>query len=122
MSRIGNLPIKIPQWVEVLVSDNEIKVKWPKGELILPLGDFSLSFKEEEGNFFISRDDEKKFTKSIHWTVRSILSSMIKGVSEWFEKKLQVVGIGYKVELKWQDLQFSLGYSHPIVIKKIKDI
>jgi large subunit ribosomal protein L6 len=114
MSRIGILPISIPQGVTVSVDDkNLVTVKGPKGELY-QLIDPSLKVKVEEDQVVIERPDEEIRSKSMHGLYRSLLNNMVTGVSEGYTIKLELVGVGYRAEAKGQVLELSLGYSHDI--------
>lgn len=113
MSRIGRKPIEIPKGVEVNMSQNTVKVKGPKGELQwqCPAG---MTVAVEEGRVIVKRPDDTKKNKALHGLTRSIIANMVKGVSEGFKKELHIVGVGYRVDLKGNNLMFSLGYSHPV--------
>lgn len=113
MSRIGRKPIELPKGVEVNLSGDTIRVKGPRGELQWqwPSG---MTVTVEEGRIVVKRPDDTKKNKALHGLTRSIIANMVKGVSEGFKKELDLVGIGYRVDLKGQSLMFSLGYSHPV--------
>jgi large subunit ribosomal protein L6 len=122
MSRIGVLPIDIPQGVTVEVSDdNVITVKGPKGELTQSVHP-DLTVKVEDNQAKISRPTEQKRHKSMHGLYRSLLFNMVKGVSEGYEIKQELVGVGYRAEAKGQILELSIGYSHDIHIMLPKEI
>lgn len=116
MSRVGKNPITIPEGVSVEYVKNIIKVTGPKGNLeksVLPEAVVDI----KDNIIVVSRKKESKFSKSYHGTIRQIISNMIEGVVKGFEKKLKLFGIGYKAALKGKDLELSLGYSHPVVVK-----
>ena len=114
MSRIGILPIEIPQGVTVNVDKgNLVTVKGPKGELTQQV-DKSLTLKTEENKLTVARNSEEKQVKSYHGLYRSLLNNMITGVAEGFTIKLELTGVGYRAESKGQILELSLGYSHDI--------
>ncbi len=117
MSRIGKLPITIPQGVEVKVSDNNIvTVKGKLGELTQTV-DPAISIKIKDGNIHLSRAGESKDHKSKHGLYRSLLNNMVSGVSEGFTTVQELVGVGFKADAKGQLLELSLGYSHHIFLQ-----
>jgi large subunit ribosomal protein L6 len=116
MSRVGKKPIKIPAGVQVGVEGSRIKVKGPKGELQRQI-DTRFSVAVNEGALTVSpvlRGDEK-FFKALHGLYRSLLNNMVTGVTQGFEKKLEIVGVGFKAELKNKRLVLQIGFSHPII-------
>ncbi|HKK63079.1 MAG TPA: 50S ribosomal protein L6 [Bacteroidales bacterium] len=114
MSRIGILPIEIPQGVTVNVDkENQVTVKGPKGELTQQV-DKSLKLKIEENKLTVARSSEEKQVKSYHGLYRSLLKNMVDGAAEGFTIKLELIGVGYRAESKGQILEMSLGYSHDI--------
>ncbi len=117
MSRIGNLPISVPEGVSIQVSEtNLVTVKGPKGELSQQVNpDIKIEMKENELVF--SRPSESKQHKSMHGLYRSLVNNMIEGVSKAYEIKLELVGVGYRAESKGQLLELSLGYSHDIIME-----
>ncbi len=116
MSRIGILPIDIPQGVSIEVTDdNIVKVKGPKGELEQKVHP-DLTVKVEDNQAVVSRPTEQKRHKSMHGLYRSLIFNMVKGVSDGYEIKQELVGVGYRAEAKGQILELSLGYSHDIHI------
>ena len=114
MSRIGKVPVTIPAGVEVKVDeDNLVTVKGPKGELsgkISPL----ISVNIEEGAINVTRSDDLKESRSMHGLSRTLIGNMVTGVSEGFERKLEIVGVGYKADKQGEKLVLNLGYSHPV--------
>ena len=117
MSRIGKLPIEIPQGVTVTVADdNTITVKGPKGELKQKV-DPDIKIKIEENKLVAERPTEQKRHKALHGLYRALINNMIIGVSEGYTIQQELVGVGYKAETKGQILELSLGYSHDIYIK-----
>ncbi len=114
MSRIGILPIEIPQGVTVNVDkDNLVSVKGPKGELLQEV-DTDIKISIEESTIVVSRPTEQKRHKSMHGLYRSLIYNMVQGVSEGYVIKQELVGVGYRAEAKGQILELSLGYSHEI--------
>ena len=113
MSRIGKLPIEIPSGVTITVDSEEISVKGPKGELTVPhLSDVSV--KVEDGQAIVERKDDERIAKSQHGLQRSLLNNAVEGVSKGFEKKLEVNGVGFRVQATNNQLDMALGYSHPV--------
>jgi large subunit ribosomal protein L6 len=113
MSRIGKLPIPVPNGVQIKVADGVVQVKGPKGQLevgLLP----GITASVEDGTLTISRANEEAQTRSFHGLVRSLLANAATGVSEGWSKELSIVGIGYRAESKGTSVLFNLGYSHPI--------
>jgi large subunit ribosomal protein L6 len=116
MSRVGKKPIEIPKGVYVELKDNEILVKGPKGELKKKIPT-EIGVEIKEGKIFLSPKIETKKTKSLWGLTRSLVSNLIKGVVEGFEKKLEIQGIGYRAELKGENLILYLGFAKPIEFK-----
>lgn len=117
MSRIGNLPIELPQGVSIEIgADNLVTVKGPKGELTQQVHkDIKVSV--EESRITVVRPSESKQHKSMHGLYRSLINNMVIGVSQGYEIKQEFVGVGYRAEAKGQRLEMSLGYSHDIIIE-----
>lgn len=117
MSRIGNAPIVIPDGVDVSISGQDVSVKGSKGELSITLpGETAASV--EEGVITLTRPDDTGPSKAMHGLGRTLVSNMIIGVSEGFEKKLEIVGVGYRAAAKGKDaLEMQLGFSHPVHIQ-----
>ena len=116
MSRIGKMPIAVPAGVTVEVAENnQVTVKGPKGTLtrVFP---GEMSFKKEEGVITVERPDDQKRNKALHGLSRSLLHNMVVGVTDGFEKKLEVNGVGYRAAKQGKTLTLSLGYSHPVEI------
>jgi large subunit ribosomal protein L6 len=114
MSRVGKLPIKLPQGVSLTVqSDNTVVVKGPKGELRQSV-DPDIKVELNEGEVVVSRPTEQKRHKSLHGLYRALINNMVNGVSGGYQIQMEVVGVGYKAEAKGQILELSLGYSHDI--------
>ncbi|MBL8019435.1 MAG: 50S ribosomal protein L6 [Leptospirales bacterium] len=113
MSRIGNAPIKLPQGVDVQVAGEVLKVKGPLGSLESPLPK-GITLKNEAGTLKLDRQSDEIAIKQKHGMARAILMNSVLGVSKGWEKKLELVGVGYRAQLKGQDLTFSLGYSHEV--------
>jgi len=117
MSRIGKLPIHIPQGVQITVSDdNLVTVKGNLGELRQAV-DPSITIKIEDSTLLVERPSDEKQHKALHGLYRSLIANMVKGVSEGFKTVQELVGVGYKVTATGQILEFALGYSHNIILE-----
>jgi large subunit ribosomal protein L6 len=122
MSRIGKLPIKVPQGVTINVNpDNTVVVKGPKGELSQNVNS-DIKVALEDGELLVNRPTEQKRHKSLHGLYRALIYNMVKGVSDGYTIKMEVVGVGYKAETNGQILQLSLGYSHDIYFEIPKEV
>lgn len=117
MSRIGRLPIDIPEKVEVIVDqDNLVTVKGPKGELSEKV-DSRITVEVKDGQVLVTRPNDNKTNRSLHGLYRALIQNMVVGVSTGFEKKLQIVGVGYRATKNGKNLELQLGYSHPVVME-----
>lgn len=116
MSRIGNKPVQIPAGVEVAVNGNNVAVKGPKGQLDIDVYE-KLTVTVEENVLHVSRPDDERETRARHGLTRALIHNMVVGVSEGFEKKLELAGVGYRVQQKGKNLEFSLGFSHPVIVE-----
>jgi large subunit ribosomal protein L6 len=114
MSRIGKKPIPIPAGVKVQVSEGAVEVQGPKGKLrqALPPG---IAFKQEDANLVARTVREDAALGKFHGLARSLVANAVLGVTQGFKKELDIVGVGYRAELKGKQVQFALGYSHPVV-------
>lgn len=121
MSRIGNQPIKIEDGVTVDIDNKRVTVKGPKGELRFELP-FQLSAEIKDDEIILSRKDDEKQSKSIHGTYRMILANAVYGVKEGYEKKLELVGVGYRARLEGKTLVMTLGWNHPIKVEPYEGI
>jgi large subunit ribosomal protein L6 len=117
MSRIGNLPVNLPNGVTLTVSDtNVVSVKGPLGTLAQEV-DKDLKVEVVDNNIIVSRPSESKNHKSLHGLYRALIANMVEGVSNGYKKELELVGVGYRAEAKGQNLELSLGYSHDIILQ-----
>lgn len=121
MSRIGKKPIVIPAGVTVTVDNNTVNVKGGKGELTRTFSDL-VEIKEEGAEIIVSRVDETTASNAQQGLTRTLIHNMVTGVSEGFEKKLELTGVGYRAALKGKDLDLSLGYSHPVIFPAPENI
>jgi large subunit ribosomal protein L6 len=115
MSRIGNQPISLPKGVTVTVTDS-VTVKGPKGELNRPLVD-GTAVKVENDILVVSRSSDSRTHRANHGLMRALINNMVIGVSAGFERRLEILGVGYKAQSKGSEVVFNLGYSHPINYK-----
>ncbi len=113
MSRIGRLPIPIPPGVEVAIDGSRVRVKGPKGELERHFSP-RMKIVMDGGNLRVERPTDSKRDKSLHGLTRSLINNMVLGVSQGFQKVLDIVGVGYRAEVKGRMLHLSLGFSHPV--------
>ena len=114
MSRIGRMPVAIPAGVTVTIAENNlVTVKGPKGTLERELP-VEMEIKEEDGHIIVTRPNDLKRMKSLHGLTRTLINNMIHGVTEGYEKKLEVNGVGYRAAKQGKKLTLSLGYSHPV--------
>ena len=121
MSRIGKKPVLVPAGVTVTVDNTTVTVKGPKGELTRTFSEL-ISIKEEGEELLVVRNDDTTDSNAQQGLTRTLLHNMVVGVSEGFEKKLELTGVGYRVSLKGKDLDLSLGYSHPVIYKAPENI
>ena len=115
MSRIGRLPIDVPAGVTVSVDGREVAVKGPKGELTLTVAS-PIEVAVEENQVLVSRPDDERESRSLHGLTRTLIANDIIGVTQGYSKGLEVVGTGYRVLVKGSDIEFALGFSHPVVV------
>jgi large subunit ribosomal protein L6 len=113
VSRIGKMPVAIPKGVEVKADGDLVRVKGPKGDLVnrIPAG---LSVKVEDGQVVVGRSSDEKTQRALHGLLRSLVANSVAGVTKGFSRDLEIVGVGYKAEVKGKAVVFSLGYSHPV--------
>ena len=116
MSRIGNKHVVIPAGVTVELNGHNVVVKGPKGELAHAY-DAVLNVTVENNEVIVTRPNDEKYTRSIHGTTRALIQNMIKGVTDGFEKVLEIQGVGYRAQLQGDTLVLNLGYSHPVNMK-----
>lgn len=116
MSRIGKLPIEIPEKVEIKIEGNRLTAKGPKGQLTREFSPL-LSIQQEDNQIVVKRKSDQRQERALHGLTRSLINGMVEGVTKGFEKKLTMVGVGYNAKLKGKDLELEVGYSHPVLIK-----
>ncbi|KIE50250.1 MAG: 50S ribosomal protein L6 [marine actinobacterium MedAcidi-G2B] len=116
MSRIGKAPILVPNGVEVGISDKSIEVKGPKGSLDFEVPG-SISVRQDGDQIYVERPDDERTNRALHGLTRSLINNMVIGVSEGFSKELEIIGVGYRAQVKGQSsLELQLGFSHPISV------
>ncbi|MGA4669348.1 50S ribosomal protein L6 [Propionibacteriaceae bacterium Y1923] len=117
MSRIGKLPITVPSGVEVSIEGNNVAVKGPKGQLSHVVPEPITVGKNGEGQIEVARPNDERNSRALHGLTRTLVNNMVIGVTEGYEKKLEIVGVGYRVAAKGPTtLEFALGFSHPVVV------
>jgi len=122
MSRIGRQPIEIPNGVEVEVGDDAVvTVKGPRGTLSQRLHP-DMRVVREDGRVRVERPSDEGFHRSLHGLTRTLIANMVEGVTKGFEKRLQIVGVGYRAAMKGDDLELAVGYSHPVVVGRPEGI
>lgn len=117
MSRIGKVPIEVPSDVTITINDRDVTVKRKDHVLTREMPDF-VRFNQSGDQFIVEREDDSKSSRSAHGLARTLVANMVQGVTDGFQRKLLIEGVGYRAELKgdrW--IQFTLGYSHPILFK-----
>ena len=117
MSRIGKLPVTVPSGVEVTIDGQAVTVQGPKGTLSQQIAEPITVAQDDDGSVLVNRPDDERENRSLHGLSRSLVNNMVLGVSQGFQKDLEIHGVGYRVQLKGANLEFALGYSHPIVIE-----
>lgn len=115
MSRIGRLPITIPDKVEINLNNNFLSCKGPKGELTRQLHQ-DMDIKVEDNIITVTRPTDNKEHRALHGLTRSLISNMVEGVSSGYSRKLEIVGVGYRAEMNGKNLVLTIGYSHPIIM------
>jgi large subunit ribosomal protein L6 len=116
MSRIGKMPVLVPSGVEVTVDGPKVTVKGPKGTLSHQLVEPITVERGDDGTLLVRRPDDERRSKSLHGLSRTLVNNMVVGVTQGYEKKLEIHGVGYRVALRGSDLEFSLGFSHPVKV------
>jgi large subunit ribosomal protein L6 len=116
MSRVGKLPVKIPEKVKVSVDKELVRVEGPKGKMSFPVNP-KVKVEVAGNEVRVSRPDESRLAKGLHGLTRTLVRNAIDGVTKGYERVLEISGVGFKAELKGKDLNFALGFSHPVVFK-----
>jgi len=115
MSRIGRLPIPIPSGVDVAIDGQAVSVKGPKGALNVTIAE-PIAVVKEDGVIRVTRPNDEGRNRALHGLSRTLIYNMVAGVTQGYSKTLEIVGVGYRVQARGKDLEFSLGFSHPVLI------
>ena len=116
MSRIGRMPITVPNGVDVTIDGRDVAVKGPKGTLThTVVAPISIE-RAEDGTLVVTRPDDERDSRARHGLTRTLVANMVTGVTEGYEKTLEIVGVGYRVTAKGSSLEFALGFSHPVTV------
>jgi len=116
MSRVGKLPVKIPEKVKVSVDGSQVKVEGPKGKMTFPFNP-KVAVKVDKGEVQVSRPDDTRLAKGLHGLTRTLVKNAIDGVVKGYDRNLEISGVGFKAEVKGKDIHFTLGFSHPVVFR-----
>ena len=117
MSRIGKQPVPVPTGVDVTIEGQNLSVKGPKGTLELAIAEPITVGRNEDGAIIVTRPDDDRRSRSLHGLSRTLVANLVTGVTEGYTTKMEIFGVGYRVQLKGSNLEFSLGYSHPVLIE-----
>lgn len=116
MSRVGKVPIPIPSGVEVTVDGSDVKVKGSKGELVRTVPD-AITVTVEDAEIVVTRGNDERENRALHGLIRALLANMVVGVTEGYRKQLDIVGVGYRANMKGGSLELLVGFSHPVNIE-----
>ncbi len=117
MSRIGKQPVLVPAGVDVVIDGQSVSVKGPKGALELAVAEPIRVARDGDGAILVSRPDDERRSRSLHGLSRTLVANLITGVTEGYTTKMEIFGVGYRVQQKGSNLEFALGYSHPVLIE-----
>jgi large subunit ribosomal protein L6 len=117
MSRIGKQPVPVPAGVDVTIDGQNVSVKGPKGTLDLAVAEPITIARDDDGAIVVTRPDDERRNRSLHGLSRTLVANLVTGVTEGYTTKMEIFGVGYRVQLKGNTLEFSLGYSHPVLIE-----
>ncbi len=116
MSRVGKIPVKIPEKVKVAVEGRTVKVEGPKGRTAFAFNPL-MKVEVQSGEVKVSRPDDSRLARGLHGLTRTLVKNAIQGVTQGYERSLEISGVGFKAELKGKDINFTLGFSHPVIFK-----
>ena len=116
MSRIGKLPVAVPAGVDVAIDGDVVTVKGPKGTLSHRVAAPITAARGDDGSIVVARPDDERRSRSLHGLTRTLIANIVTGVTQGYEKRLEIVGTGYRVTAKGQALEFALGFSHPVTV------
>jgi large subunit ribosomal protein L6 len=117
MSRIGRLPIPVPGGVDVAIDGRTVSVKGPKGSLAHTVAEPITVARNDDGTLRVERPDDERSSRALHGLSRTLIANMITGVTDGYSKVLEIVGVGYRVQARGADLEFALGFSHPVLVR-----
>ena len=117
MSRIGKQPVPVPSGVDVTIDGQKVSVKGPKGALEMAVAEPITVSRNDDGAVVVSRPDDERRSRSLHGLSRTLVANIITGVTEGYTRKMEIFGVGYRVQQKGSNLEFALGFSHPVVIE-----
>ena len=117
MSRIGKIPVTVPGGVDVSIDGQDVTVKGPKGTLALTISEPIAIAKNDDGTLSVTRPDDERRSRALHGLSRTLVQNLITGVTDGYTTKMEIHGVGYRVALKGGNLEFALGFSHPVVIE-----
>jgi large subunit ribosomal protein L6 len=117
MSRIGKQPVPVPSGVDVTINGRNVSVKGPKGTLTLDVAEPITVNRDDDGAILVTRPDDERRSRSLHGLSRTLVANLVTGVTEGYTTKMEIFGVGYRVALKGNTLEFALGYSHPVIIE-----
>ena len=117
MSRIGKQPIPVPAGVDVTIDGQNVSVKGPKGSLDLQVAVPITVARNEDGAIVVTRPDDDRHNRSLHGLSRTLVANLVTGVTQGYTTKMEIYGVGYRVVQKGSNLEFALGYSHPVIIE-----
>ena len=116
MSRVGKMPVKIPEKVKVSVDGTLVKIEGPKGKMSFPFNP-QVAIAVNKGEVQVTRPDESRLSKGLHGLTRTLVKNAVEGVVKGYERNLEINGVGFKAEVKGKDVHFTLGFSHPVVCR-----
>ena len=116
MSRIGKQPVPVPSGVDIAIDGQNLSVKGPKGSLSLQVAEPIAVSRDDDGAIVVTRPDDDRRNRSLHGLSRTLIANLVTGVTEGYTTKMEIFGVGYRVVAKGSDLEFALGYSHPVLI------
>ena len=117
MSRIGKQPVLVPTGVDVTIDGQNVSVKGPKGSLALAVAEPISVSRSDDGAIVVARPNDERLNRSLHGLSRTLVANLITGVTEGYTTKMEIFGVGYRVQQKGANLEFALGFSHPVVIE-----
>ncbi|MBO0678914.1 50S ribosomal protein L6 [Mycolicibacterium sp. S2-37] len=117
MSRIGKQPVPVPAGVDVTIEGQNVSVKGPKGTLSLAVAEPIVVDRDDTGSIVVTRPNDERRNRSLHGLSRTLVANLVTGVTQGYTTKMEIYGVGYRVQLKGSNLEFALGFSHPVVIE-----